>query len=328
MDWQSIYGHGRIKKDLQELLQRDRMPHALLFCGTEGIGKSLTAKVLAKSLLCSAPHEGLPCGICRSCRAFEEGSHPDFFYLEPEEGKAVKVIKIEQIRRMQSALSLSPALSGRRAIVIDGAEYMNETSVNSLLKTLEEPSGETYFILVSAHKEMLLPTVLSRCTKIYFAPLREEETAGILAKRGISPDKAAIIARLSGGSASRALNFIDSDALKLRSQALSLWENKLTDRYILEQTDELAGLERRQISLWASFMQQILRDLLLLSGGISTSLLCNRDVENDLFRIAGSVSRHSLLQKLSLTKQLISRLNSNAEARLLLQNFLLQWRKS
>lgn len=108
ISWQNIYGHEQIKADLQLLLQENKLPHALLFSGIDGIGKLLTAKMLAKSLLCCNSQQGnMACSYCNSCKMFDEQNHPDFYYLEPE-GKTRKLIKIEQIRQIQAKIALSP----------------------------------------------------------------------------------------------------------------------------------------------------------------------------------------------------------------------------
>ena len=326
MDWQNIKGHEQIKSELSRLLSMNRLPHALLFTGEEGIGKAMAARLLAKALLCCAEGNSRPCGICPSCRSFDEGSHPDFFYLQPESSGSVKMIKIEQMRQVQAALALSPYLSERRAVIIDGAEYMNDTVANSLLKTLEEPQGEIYFILVTANKDKLLPTVLSRCTKIYFAPLRNEEVAAILRdKGGVDTDRAEVIARISGGSAGRALAFIDSGALDLRRKAAAILSGSLSDQQIIDISAELSALDRSLIRQWASFIRQLLRDAMLLSAGAAPEMLCNSDMQAELAD-AVQLSKSRLLKKIELSLQLMQRLNSNADARLIIQNFLLQWR--
>ena len=121
----NIYGHEEIKTDLQLLLQQKKLPHALLFSGIEGIGKLLIAKQLAKSLLCK--EQDIACDNCLSCKLFNEKTHPDFYFVEPE-GKAKPLIKIEQIRNMQASISLSPYLSDKRVVIINDAQYLNRRS--------------------------------------------------------------------------------------------------------------------------------------------------------------------------------------------------------
>ena len=100
-DWSNIQGHEQIKNDLRQLLAEKRLPHALLFTGIEGIGKNLTAKVLAKVLFCSG--EEKPCNICPSCRAFDAQNHPDFYCLEPE-GKDSEIARLNRLGKCSHKL--------------------------------------------------------------------------------------------------------------------------------------------------------------------------------------------------------------------------------
>ena len=126
------------------------MPHALLFSGPQGVGKKQAALATAAAFLCLDPKDGLACGECASCKALAAGTHPDFFAVLPEtSGKAARSVKIEQIREMRGAVARTPKFSTRRAVLLDDAETMNDAAANALLKTLEEPPGDTLFLLVT-----------------------------------------------------------------------------------------------------------------------------------------------------------------------------------
>ncbi|OUO38754.1 DNA polymerase III subunit delta' [Megamonas hypermegale] len=323
-DWSSIQGHEQIKNDLRQLLAEKRLPHALLFTGIEGIGKNLTAKVLAKVLLCSG--EEKPCNICPSCRAFDAKNHPDFYYLEPE-GKANN-IKIEQIRQMQSQIALSPYLADKRVVIINDAETMNEAAENSLLKTLEEPTGDVVFILVTANKDLLLPTILSRCMKLYFAPLSEDEIKIILkSKYAVNEDKATVIAKLSGGSMKRAISFLDDDNFNLCQNAMDFLSKDLNAKDIWQISDEFSAMDKAKIKQWADFLQMIIRDLLLLQAGADDNLLYNRDKKDVLDKLIVNFSLNRLFNCQNLIENLVKRLSSNADLKLMMQDFMLSWRE-
>lgn len=323
-DWSSIQGHEQIKNDLRQLLAEKRLPHALLFTGIEGIGKNLTAKVLAKVLLCSG--EEKPCNICPSCRAFDAKNHPDFYYLEPE-GKANN-IKIEQIRQMQSQIALSPYLADKRVVIINDAETMNEAAENSLLKTLEEPTGDIVFILVTANKDLLLPTILSRCMKLYFAPLSEDEIKIILkSKYAVNEDKATVIAKLSGGSMKRAISFLDDDNFNLCQNAMDFLSKDLNAKDIWQISDEFSAMDKAKIKQWADFLQMIIRDLLLLQAGADDNLLYNRDKKDVLDKLIVNFSLNRLFNCQNLIENLVKRLSSNADLKLMMQDFMLSWRE-
>lgn len=171
-----------------EMLQskRERMPHALLIHGPQGIGKLPLAERFAQSLLCeSGGAHGEPCGMCPGCRWFSAGSHPDFRRVEPEalarqpatadeSDEPVPVrgarpsleIKVDQVRALDDFLNLQSHRGGRRVALIHPAEAMNPNAANALLKGLEEPPGQAQFILVSHRPARLLATIRSRCVSV------------------------------------------------------------------------------------------------------------------------------------------------------------------
>jgi DNA polymerase-3 subunit delta' len=176
-------------QQLQQLCQR--LPHAILFYGPAGIGKTVFAEHFAQSLLCETPlADGHACGACGSCGWFVQYSHPDYRRVRPEvldedegsedadaveSGEAKKSakstkapsrdIRIDQIRALGDFMNVSTHRQGKRVVLLYPAEALNAASSNALLKTLEEPPANTVFILVSNSLDRLLPTILSRCRK-------------------------------------------------------------------------------------------------------------------------------------------------------------------
>ena len=166
---------------------RDRLPHAILFHGPEGIGKVAFAEHAAQSLLCESPDvEGHACGACASCAWLAQYSHPDFRRVRPEaldaeddeaapeadDSSAKKAttsktpsrdIRIEQVRSLTTFMNVSTHRAGQRVVMLYPAEALNPASANALLKTLEEPPPDTVFLLVTHRIDRLLPTILSRC---------------------------------------------------------------------------------------------------------------------------------------------------------------------
>ena len=180
---------------------RARLPHAILFHGPEGIGKSAFAEAFAQALLCETPSaDGRACGTCQACGWFAQYSHPDYRRVRPEildgdeaseaeDGEAgeakkkttkapSKEIKIDQIRALADFMNVSTHRSGMRVVLLYPAEALNTAAANSLLKTLEEPPPNTVFLLVSHGLDRLLPTILSRCRKFALAmPARDAALA-------------------------------------------------------------------------------------------------------------------------------------------------------
>ena len=170
-------GHDEVIHRLVGLLVQDRLPHALLFSGPDGIGKCLAAYWLAARVFCLA-NSDQPCGQCTACLQVEARSHPDLFVVERASGK--KEIGIDLIRRLKRFVRLQ-AVSGRHKVAIVGeAERLSIPAQNGLLKTLEEPPGHALIMLVTPTSEALLPTVRSRCQRVGFRPLEDEQVATVL----------------------------------------------------------------------------------------------------------------------------------------------------
>jgi len=151
--------------------QTDRLPHAILLHGKEGIGKRHFAHLLSQRLLCDQVANNLPCQTCPKCLWFQEGTHPDFIELTPEDSKTKTGkktnISVEQVRTLIDRLGLTNhSADSLRIVLVHPADRLNQASANALLKVLEEPPNNTLFILVTSHLQKLLPTIISRCQKV------------------------------------------------------------------------------------------------------------------------------------------------------------------
>lgn len=146
---------------VQQQIAQNKIPHALLLAGQQGIGKWHFAQSLADYLLCASPKAELACGKCRSCQLLLAQSHPDKKIVIPDEpGKA---IKIEQIRELSNMVSKTAQQGGRKVILLGPVEQLNSNSANALLKSLEEPAGDTILLLYTHILSAVMPTIRSRC---------------------------------------------------------------------------------------------------------------------------------------------------------------------
>lgn len=161
MPFTGIAGHSVPLATISKILGSGRIAHAYLFSGPEGIGKKKVALAFIEALFCGKA-EG--CGHCISCRKIQSGNHPDIHTLEPDG----QFIKVDQVRSLQKELSFRPYEAPRKVCIIDGADRFNQSSGNSLLKTLEEPPGNALMILLAANIDSVLPTIRSRCQQISF----------------------------------------------------------------------------------------------------------------------------------------------------------------
>lgn len=194
-----IVGHGPVGS----LLEREvlRPAQAYLFVGPSNVGKATVARRFAASLIC--PQHGDHDGVCASCRRVLSGNHPDVTLVRPEGASSLSV---EQAREVIARAPLSPVEADRKVIVFDDAGAMTDQAANAMLKTLEEPSASTVFVLVSESEFDLPATIASRCRTIQFGRLREEDLMEALLARGVEEEQAREAASIAGGRPGLALD--------------------------------------------------------------------------------------------------------------------------
>lgn len=169
MCFKNLVGNENNKYILKETITKGNILHSYMFFGTEGIGKKLFALEFAKMILCEN-QKNSPCEKCKSCIEFDSNNNPDFFFIEPDGNS----IKIDQIRNMQKGMLEKPIISSKKVYIINNAETMTKEAQNCLLKTLEEPQEYVVIILIVSDENSMLPTIKSRCTKIFFEKISDE----------------------------------------------------------------------------------------------------------------------------------------------------------
>ena len=207
--------------DWQQRISRAQQPHAWLFSGPAGIGKVRYANALAASLLCSQPVPGQACGTCRNCLLVQAGTHPDWLVLEPEE--AGKMIKVDAVRQLVDFMAQTSQQGGRKVIVLHPAEAMNNNAANALLKSLEEPTADTYLLLVSDQPSQLLATIRSRCQQVSLPlPAADQALAWL---QQAQPDLDQAVAEqllvMAAGAPLRALALYQQGAAEWRSDVVA-----------------------------------------------------------------------------------------------------------
>ena len=326
MHWNNIIGHKQVITQLCLMQQEDRIPHAMLFCGTDGVGKSLVAEALAAAILCHAPVHNQACGHCKACRALAAGTHPDFFQIQPEsETKAAPAIRIEAVRKLQEEIARIPLLSERRVVIMQEADKMNEAAANCLLKTIEEPSGQIVFILLTSRPSALLDTIISRCMRVEFGILQPEELVAILHQQGIEEPLAGKLASIADGSVSKALAMQDEELLNLQAQAFDLASvaGTLGVEQLLQLAKEMSSHSRERLIQWLGFLAMIYRDLLMLYSGSGLPLYNQSDIDR-LSSLLNKYHQQELLQLLQLVQDYQKRLGSNVNTQLCLEGFLIR----
>jgi DNA polymerase III subunit delta' len=222
---------------LRRALAADRVHHAYLFDGPDGVGKERAALGLAQALVCErrAPGSADACGACRPCtRALPRPGearplHPDVVVLERglydpatigRRAPETQDLSIDQVRSLVLARAAFPPIEGRaKVFVVRRAEELSQQAANALLKTLEEPGPRTHFVLLSAVADSLLPTIRSRTQRVRFGPLPDDVVAELLGAQGVENPTA--IAALAGGSMAHASLLADPEASARREEFVS-----------------------------------------------------------------------------------------------------------
>lgn len=303
----TILGQERAIGMIRRAVRADRLHHANLFHGPAGVGKHTTARALAAWMNCTgrAGDGDDACGACRSCRLMESGNHPDMVEVKPDG----QYIKIDQVRALQQLTRFRPHEAKRRVILIDQAEALREEAANALLKTLEEPTGETVFFLVTSQPHLLLSTIRSRCQPVQFAALRAADVSKLLVSQGVEAVEAERVARLSEGSVSRAMEVLESPVYASRDELFDhLWRlmSGQIDRAI-RWAEELARA-KAELPAWLGLLRTIFRDVALHAGGASAQRQLHWDATEGVVRLSQrSGLRHALyvLQRIEESERLL-----------------------
>ncbi len=201
----SLLGNDAAQSLLKNTLQTDRLSHAYLFFGEEGLGKKTLARAFAQAILCENGHAG--CGECRSCQKVLQGVHPDFVEIGPSEGK--QSIPVDAIRSLTQAAYIRPNESDYRVFLLKDVQCMLPAAANAFLKLLEEPPEQVVFLLTCLSRTGILQTLSSRCICVQLYPVSGQEVKEALSQQSgeVDPQTLETACSLSGGNIGRALYY-------------------------------------------------------------------------------------------------------------------------
>ena len=231
-----VVGQQAIVRTLQNGLRQNRVPHALIFSGVRGTGKTTLARIMAKALNCEQRPTPEPCNGCRSCMEIMAGSSVDLHEVDGASNRG-----IQEIRELKENIRFMPTNSRFKIIIIDEVHMLTTEAFNALLKTLEEPPEHVYFMFATTELHKVPLTILSRCQRYELKRVSHKELydhfASLAAGEGVQIDEAALnlVAREAGGSV--------RDGLSLLDQVFSYCGNTVTGREVVE----VLGLVSHQV---------------------------------------------------------------------------------
>jgi DNA polymerase III subunit gamma/tau len=222
-----IVGQQHVTRTLANAIQSNRVAHAYIFSGVRGVGKTTTARILAKALNCAAGPTAEPDGTCDSCREISSGNSLDVLEIDAASNRG-----IDQIRELREMVRYAPASSRYKIVILDEAHQLTDEASNALLKTLEEPPERVVFILATTRAEDLVETIKSRAQLFQFRALAFQEIAGEIERIAksenltIDSGAVAVLARAAEGSL--------RDGLSLLEQSIAYCGDAITDLQVRE----------------------------------------------------------------------------------------------
>ena len=312
MNFDSFIGNRKLIDRLAAKLREGRFPHGLIFSGPQGVGKHTCALMIAKSLNCTnAAMPDTSCNECTNCRKIEAGTHSDVMTISVEEDASQ--IKIAQIRHLLSMLDLQPLEGRNKIFIIDPADAMTDEAATALLKGLEEPPENSFFILITVKVHELLLTVQSRSQVYNFTPLTLDE----IRRHGISDE---LVVRWSEGSIGHARSL---DIARLKSERdLMLDFLEITVTANEEQFQDLLGASsdlghaKQGFEERMKILAVLLADVLYLKEGVAEKVV-NIDIHDRLAKLANRTSVDQIVQMSDFLGFIESSLKGNVNRQML-----------
>ncbi|GAB4388941.1 MAG: DNA polymerase III subunit delta' [Thermodesulfovibrionales bacterium] len=260
--------------------RRGRLASSYMFAGEQGIGKRFTAFNFAKALNCLDPAGGGDaCEACASCRKMNSGSHPDLVAVGPDGDQ----IRVDEIRKLEGALSYRAYEARVKVAIVDDAEKMNASAANAFLKTLEEPSPDSLIILVTSAPDRLPATIRSRCSRVNFTPLGPDDCLRVISGGKRAGGDPGVLVRLSMGR-----------------PGLARGEDLVSERDRFLKTLGGGGKhpwkDRSDMERWLDMALLVLRDMAVLKTAGEEGDLINRDKAGEIGRLCERASPEGIIE--------------------------------
>lgn len=266
-----------LTKHFAKLIRENKLVHAYLLSGAEGTGKIELAKWVAKGIFCLNSQNGVPCLKCSECNRIENNNHPDVVTIMPD-GLSIKV---EQIRYLKSEFNKSGVESDRKVFIIQDAQKMSIGAANSLLKFLEEPSGNITAFLLTSEPQKLLPTIISRCQEVEMQQLTSGQLEQELISESISEKNSHILANLAQSVV----------------EAKKINDNENFDKILATVNNWYRKLLRKDLLSFVMIQSKII------------GLIQNKEDQNLLLQVIILTVRDTVLERFGLTEEIVFKEN-------------------
>ena len=308
MAFNDIKGQDKAVEALKAAIRNERIAHAYIFAGPNGVGRSFLARNFAKAVNCDNA-EAAPCDSCQSCKKIDRDIHPDVKWINKDEKSGQ--IKIGQIRQLENRIILKPYEGNYKVFIIVEAELMNIEASNSFLKTLEEPPQNSLLILIVERPKDLAPTIASRCQLIRLRPMEKVELSKILINEyGIDKEKAEFLSRISEGRLGRAIGY---------GHDMVGWKNEVLDELSDDEcVEDYAGANREELSKKLDVLASWYRDLMVFKATQNEGLLINADRIDGIKKAATSHRPEELVCMLEEVLNTKVRIENNVNPKLAL----------
>ncbi len=308
LSFESLKGQDSAVNYLKASLKNNRISHAYIFSGPDGVGKRLAAINFAKALNCGNTRSDSPCDQCSSCKNIDSSKHPDIVTMKAKEEGS---IKIEDVRALIKNVYLKPFEARKKVYIIESAEYMRHESANAMLKTLEEPPADSVIILLTENIKSLFHTIVSRCQVVKFFPLKLKEIGEILTREhSLSQKDAHTLAHLSGGRLGEALKLKEEDMLTKRSLLIDrILSGSMADFDFDDIPKEDVKVSLDMILTWYS-------DILKAKAGAGDYMLVNIDKKDIISNEAGKLGFDRIEDIINSVISAMTHIDQNANQKL------------
>lgn len=308
--FRDVIGRKQVVEHLKNSIRLNRVSHAYIFHGEDGIGKNFIADIFAAALLCEQESDE-PCGICKSCMQVSGGNHPDLLHVLHEKA----TIGVDDIReQLGNDIGVKPYSSRYKIYIIDEAEKMTEAAQNALLKTIEEPPAYAVIILLTNNLNAFLPTILSRCVTLSMKTVPKELVKDYLMAHCQIPDyQAEIAAAFSGGNLGKAILYASSEEFVNRRDDVLHFVRHVDEMTMQEMVEYMKRLtqDKKAIGEYLDLMLLWYRDVLLFKATRDTSQMIYKEELLTIQKQAEKKSFEALNEIVEAFSTLKSRLKNN-----------------